>query len=612
MRGPATWTISTALLLVAGAGGWWAWSSVARPGADPADGARAAYEGGDFERAAGLARERLRADRGDRRAALLLARSYARLGDADSARRVYGRVDRAAMEAEDLYLLGEILRREGRPDEARAAFELALADDPSHAEATAALMGRDFEQGRFERVLGGADRLDGRPGWEAFSAAMRGRAELALLDPRGAARSLDRALRLDPTPGRAPIPPDEIRKDLARAHLGLGRGDLAGPVLKAVDPPDAESLWLAGRAGLQRGEIDAAISSRTRARSLGVPEDPMRVEPAPYVGSDRCVDCHPAIVRDQQSSSHARTFHPDPEPGVLPLPDGPVPDPIDPEIVHRIRAEGGAIVFETEAEGDRSWARVLHVLGSGTRGMTPVGVDEQGRVVELRLSHYGEGVGWGRTTGHPEVPETPGAWLGLPLSAREQRACLDCHTTNFREAGARAGPTLADGAIGCERCHGPAGNHLMAVDRGFPDPAIARPRLATAGQVVGLCGDCHRPPSDAPLPESSHPSAVRFQAATFVRSPCFARAPASAKFDCVSCHDPHRDAEHEPRHYEEVCLSCHPGPAVAATGPPSEATRSAPCPINPSRGCIDCHMPRRPSVMEHTEFTDHHIRAQPD
>lgn len=600
------------LLLAAGAGVWRAWSSIARPGADPIAGARSAYERGDFGRAAGLSRQRLREDREDRRAVLMLARSYARLGDAASARRIYGQVDRTAMEAEDLYLLGEILRREGRSDEARKAFEMALALDADHPEAIAALMGRDFEGGQFERVLEGADRLDDQAGWESFASAMRGRAELALLDPQAAAGSLGRAMGLDPDLARGPLPPPEARKELARAHLGLGRGDLAGPVLEGIAPPDAESLWLSSRAELQRGEIDRAASSRERARSLGLLDDPMRVEPAPYVGSDRCFECHAAIVRDQQASNHARTFRPDPEPGEVPIPDGPVPDPDAPGVVHRIRPEGDAIVFESEADGDRTWARILHVMGSGARGMTPVGVDEEGRVVELRLSHYGEEVGWGRTTGHPEVPGSPGESLGLPLSARERRACLDCHTTNFRQAEARSGPTLADGAIGCERCHGPGGNHLIAIDRGFPDPAIARPRLATAGQVVGLCGDCHRPPSDAPLPESSHPFAVRFQAATFVRSPCFSRAPASSKFDCVSCHDPHRDAEHAPRHYEEVCLSCHSEPASATAGPSPDASRFAPCPVNPGQGCIDCHMPRRPSMMEHTEFTDHHIRVQED
>jgi hypothetical protein len=76
----------------------------------------------------------------------------------------------------------------------------------------------------------------------------------------------------------------------------------------------------------------------------------------------------------------------------------------------------------------------------------------------------------------------------------------------------------------------------------------------------------------------------------------------------VSCHDPHRNLEHDPRHYEAACLSCHPGPAADSPGPGGQA----PCPVNPTRGCIDCHMPRRPSTMQHTEFTDHHIRVPSD
>jgi hypothetical protein len=34
-----------------------------------------------------------------------------------------------------------------------------------------------------------------------------------------------------------------------------------------------------------------------------------------------------------------------------------------------------------------------------------------------------------------------------------------------------------------------------------------------------------------------------------------------------------------------------------------------PCPVNPVTDCLDCHMPKNPSAVPHTIFTDHHIRV---
>ena len=44
------------------------------------------------------------------------------------------------------------------------------------------------------------------------------------------------------------------------------------------------------------------------------------------------------------------------------------------------------------------------------------------------------------------------------------------------------------------------------------------------------------------------------------------------------------------------------------TASEAEEGRSAPCPVQPTRGCIACHMPRREAMMAHSTFTDHFIR----
>ena len=137
-------------------------------------------------------------------------------------------------------------------------------------------------------------------------------------------------------------------------------------------------------------------------------------------------------------------------------------------------------------------AVVQYAFGSGDRGLTLVGRDPAGRAYELRLSDYpevhGQGPGakaaprWDVTAGHPRTPKAPEDYLGQPLAEPSVRRCLFCHVTDPWEVVERTGPCAPDHGIGCERCHGPAGNHLLAVEGKLVemDAAIARPALASA------------------------------------------------------------------------------------------------------------------------------------
>ncbi|RUL87159.1 multiheme c-type cytochrome [Tautonia sociabilis] len=416
------------------------------------------------------------------------------------------------------------------------------------------------------------------------------------------------SLRDAPPPSPAPDPIAE-----ARALLEAGQGDRARSVLESAGRQDAESWWLLSRAALQAGDSPAALDFRDRAIALGFDDDPMRVEPAPFVGASRCAGCHREIAAQQRQSHHARTYLAGEIAQAVPLPDGPIADPEHSDVVHQIRTEGNNLVVEATASGSRFRAVVDRLIGSGQHAITPVGVDDEGRRLEFRLSHYVGGLGWDLTSGHPELPDSPEGFLGRPLREGEFSRCLSCHTTNHEEVEAGSGPTLGDVGIGCERCHGPGGNHVLAAELGFPDLAIGRLKEATSDRVVALCGECHRPiEQGAPLLLAEEREIVRFQALTLPRSACSSKSPPSAKFDCVTCHDPHQDADGDPASYEAICRSCHSGPAPAGLGPVLLEEAQKACPVNPERGCIDCHMPKRPSTMRHTMFTDHFIRVRHD
>ena len=149
---------------------------------------------------------------------------------------------------------------------------------------------------------------------------------------------------------------------------------------------------------------------------------------------------------------------------------------------HTLRKIGGdRLQQETHVEGQTFRAIVDYAFGSGDRGLTLVGHEDDGQARELRLSHYPNGAGsiWDVTAGHPSNPRSLAEYLGQPLTEDSVRRCLFCHVTDARAVLKGSGPGASDHGIGCEKCHGPGGNHLLAVAAKFPDLAIARPSMAS-------------------------------------------------------------------------------------------------------------------------------------
>jgi formate-dependent nitrite reductase cytochrome c552 subunit len=229
------------------------------------------------------------------------------------------------------------------------------------------------------------------------------------------------------------------------------------------------------------------------------------------------------------------------------------------------------------------------------------------------------GSGWDLSTGLPPRPPDEDEYLGKKMVVRDGvRRCLYCHTTNLHAILHEVGPEAADRSIGCERCHGPGGHHLAAVDAGFSDLAIASPGRASAAEINTLCGKCHSMHhADAIDAPRTDPIWVRFQSITMTWSRCYTES--DGALSCVTCHDPHRDRETSAAANEARCLSCHsPSPSARTSGPappdrpapPSGALPAAKrCPVNPSRGCIDCHMPKTWREDTHSLKTDHFIRV---
>lgn len=570
------------------------------------------YARGDYEEAASLARWHLtRVDPDDPDALRLLARSWCRSGREDDALPIFEvRLGLDAMQAEDLYLYGVALDRRGQPDVALRLWERALDADPDHPEALAALVYVHSRGKRLDEARDAAERLARVPGWEAQGELMLGVALAESNDPRGAAEWLGRALRRVPSPPGFLDSPDRYRMLLARSALRVGRPDEAvGPLRQILDAsPSAEASWLLSRAELQRGDLPSAIEALERAKGYRF-DHPLEPEPSPYVGEARCAECHPRIARDAAASRHSKTLHRGDDLLALPLPDGPLPDPDEPGVSHRVGRSGDVLEVETRVDGRSFRAVVEAAFGDPDRYVTMVSRDDSGTHRTLRHSFHrtSNGSGWDRTLGDTGRADRLSNALGRPIDSRDGVVrCLACHATNVRFGTDRFGPETADSAIGCEHCHGPGAHHVEAVSAGLPDLAIVDPSSAPTVAVTDSCSSCHVLDSDPDPAPRGDPAWIRSQGKTLSWSRCYSQT--GGAIGCVSCHDPHRPTSRSASHYESVCLSCHAPSRDPALDLPPEAPLSS-CPVDPSHGCVDCHMPSVEVPALHDSLTDHYIRV---
>jgi hypothetical protein len=436
-------------------------------------------------------------------------------------------------------------------------------------------------------------------------------------EPQAAADDLEHALSADPGLSGAPVAPAEARRLLARWRLEAGQAERARLGLSELlrQGADPEASWLLSRALLQQGDAAGSIAAQAKAGRYASEREPTAFDASPYAGSAKCAQCHADIYRGQQSSRHARTLYEAKDLGSLPLPQGPLPDPAEPGITHIFTHKNDTVRVETRARDKIYRALVEYALGSGDRGLTLVGRDTDGTPRVLRLSLYAGGTAWDLTPAVEPHPTDPKGYVGRPLNDEALRLCLDCHLTSMHALRHRSSPEASDHGIGCERCHGPARNHVQAMELALADPAIARPRLASAEQVVKVCARCHD--SDDPSLPESDPRFVRFQTTTMIRSRCYTES--EGGLSCLTCHNPHRNAETAAAHYESRCLACHgsgKGEVAVQNHPRWTGRATLPkgrkpvlCPVNATKGCIACHMPTVKNVAPHTDFTNHQIRV---
>ena len=349
---------------------------------------------------------------------------------------------------------------------------------------------------------------------------------------------------------------------------------------------------------------------------------------ADHIGSAVCRSCHAAAAAAWERSDHFRAMQ-DATPATV------AADFSD------VRATFHGMHTRFFREGDDYWVETAGPAGEP--GKYPVRYTFGHRPLQQYLLDRGDGVlqafdvAWdtrpapeGQRWYHlqpdePISPAHPFFWTRHSMNWSSQ--CADCHSTHVVKTFDRdKGQFTADYAeanVGCEACHGPAGEHVRLArsntldevpHAGFaagrqppiewlyePGNAIAEPNGIASGREIDMCGGCHSlrtplttDPSGKPYHEAyrlellddvryfrdGQIRAEVFVLGSFLQSRMHVRG-----VTCGNCHDPHSGDPIFPGN--GVCAQCHRADVYDATSHHRHPAGK------PGSACVDCHMPAR-------------------
>jgi predicted CXXCH cytochrome family protein len=344
---------------------------------------------------------------------------------------------------------------------------------------------------------------------------------------------------------------------------------------------------------------------------------------AGYAGSLACAACHSAIYKSYSSTPMANAS------GKMPgsnLPSGEFLHALS-GVRYRIFQDRDSFYFEFRKNGSspsgqeiQGRRRIQYYIGSGAHARAYV-FETDGFLFQAPVSYYSARGVWDMAPGYENYPN-------IFLGRRIEEGCLECHASGVRVlAGGRYDPVpFTEGAVGCERCHGPGKAHIAAMTdgAGHASVQIVNPVGLPARRRDSICAQCHLS-GEVRVPTANH-SLSTFRpgdllsdhVAAFVwssgavperkvighfegfwKSRC--KQSAGDGFWCGSCHDPHSvpAASQSGNFFRDKCLSCHQE---------SSCTLNREVRMRSSDDCVSCHMPKtRAKDGLHTSFTDHSI-----
>jgi predicted CXXCH cytochrome family protein len=350
---------------------------------------------------------------------------------------------------------------------------------------------------------------------------------------------------------------------------------------------------------------------------------------ATYVGSDACHSCHKS-----RTASFRRTGM-----GCSMAAVDPAREPADGAFDH-VKSRSR---FQIVRKDGKLWHRellltndateivlaehaVTHVIGSGHYARTYV-AEVDGFLVESPVTWYASGKGWQMSPGYDRRE-------ALSFARGIGENCLGCHAGRAEALSqSQHRMRIVEGAISCERCHGPGSLHLgqhknAPADAddgpgGGIDYTIVNPKRLPRERAEAVCQQCHLHAAATVLGRSKKHTDYRpglaiedfrqdyvlegggadMTVVGHVEQMHLSRCYLESKtLTCTTCHNPHAFPAPDQRldHYRNVCLSCH---------------KTEECKVkkehllkeSPANYCVQCHMPTAATEIPHVAFTHHRI-----
>jgi hypothetical protein len=314
-----------------------------------------------------------------------------------------------------------------------------------------------------------------------------------------------------------------------------------------------------------------------------------------YAGAAVCGGCHRSQYERQSRSAHAHSLSKASEHALARQFVAAEPLYRPPRYRFDFSDRDGVIAVKVSAGPEAVGLPIEWAFGAGRQAVTFVSRWDEDWYLEHYFSWYRQTGVLGATPGHAALrSNTLQSAAGQMYNSEDAvtgiSACFRCHSTGPPQVGEGNSITPLESSVRCEACHGPGREHALD-----PRAPIRNPARLTTGEINRLCGECHRPPDGGPEANTSKTWNIRFQPASLAQSSCFRQS--SVGLSCVTCHDPHGDADADAEHYNRRCFACHAG---------AKSVHGSRLKFAAAVNCVACHMPRV-APQPNLYFTNHRI-----
>lgn len=324
-----------------------------------------------------------------------------------------------------------------------------------------------------------------------------------------------------------------------------------------------------------------------------------------YAGSASCGACHHDITDSYIHTHHYKTSAPvfqdqlkkfiDSSNYVIYYPDS---------AIVRLESKDAGFFQTYIMNGKTARSEKMDIaFGSAEKAQT-YGYWKNGQLLELPLTYFTSLHRWTNSPGY----RTRTPYYDRIIISR----CFECHASYAETDDVQTGslqitekllPNSIIYGIDCERCHGPAAEHVQFHQE---NPGSKQARYITSIRTLGrarqldLCASCHSGndrdvqrslfafrPGDTLARfyypsfgmDTKEPDVHGKQMQLLQASQCFSKS----NMTCITCHSAHDPEENKQDVFVTKCMQCHQPSAHAVEMKTTDGN------------CIDCHMPLQPA-----------------